>query len=241
MQRLMAQTQMELRLTLRQGESVLVTLIVPAVLMVFFTAIGLTPEGYDRPIDFLLPGMLALAVLSAGLVSLGIRTAYERNYGVLKRLGSTPLSRAELIGAKVLSVLAVEAIGIGLLLLIAVFGYQWRPTGAFPLALIALVFGTVVFAGLGLTIAGALRAEATLAIANGLYLLFLLLGGIVYPLDRLPDGLRALARLLPSSAFADALRSTLASTPSLPWIDLLIVAAWGVLALVIATRTFRWE
>lgn len=241
MDQLLAQTRMELRLTLRRGEGVLITMIVPVVLLVFFAAIGIKPDNYERPIDFLLPGMLALAVMSTGLVSLSIRTAYERSYGVLKRLGSTPLSRAELLGAKVISVVLIELVEIALLIGIAIAGYGWRPTGAFLAALLALILGTATFAGFGLMMAGALRAETTLAGANALYLLFLLVGGIVWPVSKLPGFLSWPARLLPSSAFADALRATLSSQPSLPWVNLIIVAAWGAAALVIATRTFRWE
>lgn len=241
MDSLLAQTRMEMRLTLRRGEGVLITMVVPVVLLVFFAAIGLKPNGYERPIDFLLPGMLALAVMSTGLVSLSIRTAYERSYGVLKRLGSTPLSRSTLLGAKVIGVVAIELVEIVLLVAIALAAYGWRPTGAFAAALLALVLGTVVFSGIGLMMAGALRAETTLAGANALYLLFLLLGGIVWPVDKLPGPLAIVGRLLPSAAFADALRSTLSSTPSLPWVSLAILAGWGVLALVIASRTFQWE
>lgn len=241
---LLAQTGMEIRLTLRGGEGVLITIVVPIVLLVFFAAIGIKPSGYSRSIDFLLPGMLALAVMSVGLVSLSIRTAYERSYGVLKRLGATPLPRASLLGAKVISVVLIELIEIVLLVLISALAYDWRPTGAFGLAVVALVLGTIVFSAFGLLMAGALRAETTLAAANGLYLLFLLVGGIVYPVDKLGP-VSDVARLLPSSAFADALRSTL-SPPlrngSFPtWLNLVILAVWCVAALVLASRTFEWE
>src|SRR5688572_23276567 len=112
MNALLAQTRMELKLTLRRAEGVLITMIVPVVLLIFFTSIGLSPDGYEEPIDFLLPGMLALAVMSTGLVGLSIRTGYERSYGVLKLLGSTPLSRPTLIGAKVLSAVAIQVVQI---------------------------------------------------------------------------------------------------------------------------------
>jgi ABC-2 type transport system permease protein len=241
MNALLAQTKMELRLTLRNGEGVLLTMIVPVVLLVFFAALGLAPDGYERPIDFLLPGMLALAVMSTGMVSLSIRTAYERSYGVLKRLGSTPLSRPQLLGAKVLSVIVLELIEIVILVLIAAAAYGWRPTGEFAVALLALIIGTATFSGFGLLMAGALRAETTLAATNGLYLLFLLVGGIVWPTDQLPGILPLPARVLPSSAFADALRDTLSGAPTLPLLPLLVLTAWGIAALAIASRTFRWE
>jgi len=241
MNALLAQTRMELLLSLRRAEGILITMIVPVILLIFFASIGLKPDDYEDPIDFLLPGMLALAVMSTGLVSLSIRTAYERNYGVLKRLGSTPLSRPTLIGAKILATMAVQVVQIAVLVGIAVAGYGWRPSGAFLWALLAVLLGTVVFAGLGLLMAGALRAETTLALANALYIAFLLVGGIVWPVERMPVLLSIPARLLPSNAFADALRETISPHPTLPWVNFVVLAAWSIFAIVVASRTFRWE
>ncbi|MCX2727578.1 ABC transporter permease [Thermomicrobium sp. 4228-Ro] len=240
MHALLAQAQMELRLTLRSGEGLLVTLIVPPALLVFFAALHLAPSGYTRPIDFLLPSMLALAVMSIGLVSLGIRTAYERHYGVLKRLGATPLGRGRLIGAKILSVLAVEVLQL-LLLGGAAFLFGWRPTGALAVALVTLLLGTAVFASLGLFIAGTFRAETTLGLANGLYVLFILLGGVAWPLDRLPGPIALVGLVLPSNALASALRASLSPEPSWPLPQLGMLALWTALILLVARRTFRWE
>src|SRR5437667_986558 len=184
-QQIIAQTRVELLLTLRRGESVLITLIVPVLLLIFFASLNIIPATTGKAVDFLLPGILALAVMAAGMVSLGIATAYERYYGVLKRLGASPLPRAGLIAAKVLSVLALEVLQVALLVVIAAAVYGWRPPHsgvALATAALALLLGTATFAGLGLAMAGALRAEATLAGANGLYLVFLLLSGAVLPL-----------------------------------------------------------
>src|SRR6516164_9907649 len=104
MRALLAQFRIELTLTLRRGESLLITVVVPVVLLVFFGAIAANPP------DFLVPGLLALAVMSTSMVSLGIATAYERYYGVLKRLLGSPLPRGGLITAKILSVLALEVV-----------------------------------------------------------------------------------------------------------------------------------
>jgi len=241
MEALLAQARMELLLTLRRGESVLITLVVPAVLLVFFASLGIAPPEYARPVDFLLPGMLALAVMSTGLVSLGIRTAYERSYGVLKRLGSTPLGRGRLLAAKVLSVVAVAAAEIALLLAIAAFGYGWRPGGSLLWALLILVLGTAAFSSIGLLLAGTLRAETTLAAANGLYLLLLLLGGIVWPVERLPGPLALVGLLLPSNALAEGLRLSLGPQPVAPLAQLLALLLWCAGVLAVASRTFRWE
>src|SRR5437899_408035 len=160
---ILAQTQVELLLTLRRGENVLITLIVPVLLLIFFASLGVVQAGTARPVDFLVPGMLALAVIATGMVSLGIATAYERSYGVLKRLGASPLPRGGLIVAKALSVVALEIAQVALLAAIAALLYGWRPAGALVTAVLALLLGSVTFAGLGLAMAGALRAEATLA------------------------------------------------------------------------------
>ncbi len=240
MKALIAQARMELRLTLRSGEGLLVTLILPTALLVFFAALHLAPSGYARPIDFLLPSMVTVAVMSIGLVSLGIRTAYERHYGVLKRLGATPLGRGRLLVAKILSVLGVEVLQIGLLGSIGAY-FGWRPTGFLLFALAALVFGTAVFASLGLLLAGTLRAETTLALANGLFILLILVGGVAWPLDRLPGPLALAALALPSNALATALRTSLSPTPGVPAFELAVLVVWLLALLAIARRTFRWE
>ncbi|MDE3078317.1 MAG: ABC transporter permease, partial [Chloroflexota bacterium] len=201
---------MELRLTSRRGENVLVTLIIPLVLMLFFGSLNVLPSGGQPPVDFLVPGILALAIMSAGMVSLGIATAYERHYGVLKRLGGTPLTRPQLISAKIVSVIAIEVVQGVLILGVGAWAFRWQPAGSLVWAFVIALLGTTTFAGLGLLMAGALRAEATLAGANGLYLVFALIGGIFLPVDHLPRAVAAVARYLPVTALADLLRSTLA-------------------------------
>lgn len=238
---LLAQTRAELLLTLRRGESVLVTLVIPCVLLVFFLSLPRAPLPEAATIEFLLPGTLALAVMAAGLPNLGIATAYERGDGVLKRLGATPLPRAALLAAKLLAVGLVELAQGAVLVGIAVLAYGWRPGGMVLLALAALLLGTAAFAGLGLLLAGTLRPEATLAVANGLFLLLLLLGGLFVPLDVLPPWMAALGRLLPAAALADALRAALHPTAEVPPAAWGVLVAWGLLAPAAAARTFRWE
>jgi ABC-2 type transport system permease protein len=238
-----AQTGMELRLTARRGENLLVTIVIPAGLLLFFGEVAVLPGVGGRPIDFLLPGILALAVISTSLVNLGIATAFERSYGVLKRLGGTPLPRSGLIAAKVLAVVAVEAVQVALLVALAVVAFGWAPgTGWSPgIVLVGLVLGTGAFAGLGLLLAGSLRAEATLAIANGLFLVFLLLGGIVVPVDQLPAPVAAIARALPASALSDTLRIGLGATTGDLVVPAAVLLAWAVGCIALAARTFRWE
>ena len=230
----LAQLGMELRLSLRRGENLLVTIVVPLTLLIFFAALNIA-----GPLEFLVPGLLALAVMSTGMVSLGIATAYERYYGVLKRLIGSPLPPSSLLLAKTGATLAVEVVQVVLLVGVASLVYGWRPTGSPGLALLALLVGSLTFAGIGLLMAGTLRAETTLALANGLYLLFLLLGGFVLPLEHLPIALAAVSRVLPAAAFADAVRGALQGGPF--WEPLALLAAWGVVALGLAARTFKPE
>ena len=237
----LAQTRMELVLVLRRGESLLITLLVPLLLLVFFGYLPILPASGGRPIDFLLPGLLALAVMSTGMVSLGIATAFERQYGVLKRLGGTPLPRAGLLVAKMLSVVVVQCFQVALLVLAAALLFGWRPGGQLSLVVLSLLIGTLTFSSLGLLMAGTLRAEATLAAANGLYLVLLLLGDMIFPLDQLPPLLSGLARLLPASALAAAVRASLQPGGPIPAASLAILLAWGAAALLTAARTFQWE
>ena len=234
-----AQVQVETLLTLRRGESVIVTLGIPVGILVFFGTVDLVDTGYKEPLDFLVPGVLALAVMSTAMVSLGIATGFERRYGVLKRLGTTPLGRSGLLTGKTLTVVAVEAVQ-SLLLVAAGVALGWSPAGGILSAVLIMLLGTVAFAGLGLLMAGSLRAEATLAAANGAYLTLLLLGGMAFPLDRLPLALEDLARVLPAAPLAECLRGALTGT-GIPGARLAILAGWAVLAPLLAARRFTWE
>ena len=239
MRKVLAQTRVELALTLRRAESVLLSLGIPVLLLVFFSFVDVLPTGTDDPIDFLAPGVLALAVMSTAMVGLGIATGFERQYGVLKRLGSTPLGRPALLAAKTLAILAVEVLQVAVLAGVAL-ALGWRPEGSIVTFVPAMLVATVAFAGLGLLMAGRLRGEAVLAAANGLYLVLLLLGGMVIPVAELPGPLRAVSRALPAAALSDVLHaaSNAASVPGRAWIVLL---AWAVAAPVAAAVTFRWE
>ncbi|MFM7271168.1 MAG: ABC transporter permease [Actinomycetes bacterium] len=235
----LAQAASETRLGLRRGESLVVTIGIPVGVLLFFGKVQ-TPSVQGDPLDFLVPGVLALAVMSSAMVSLGIATGFDRRFGVLKRLGSTPLTRGGLLAAKTLYVLAIEAIQLGVLLTVAA-ALGWRPGGSVPLALLALLVGTVAFAGLGLLLAGTLRAEANLALANGLYLVLLFLGGMAYPLTRLPDAVQSVARLLPAAALAETVRGALADPIDIPVGAVTVLVVWSVLLPLVAARCFRWE
>lgn len=236
------QTRTELLLSLRQGEQMLVSIGIPLLVLVFFslTAVLPIPDAFTEPVDFLTPGVLALAIMSSAMVSLGIGTGFERQYGVLKRLGATPLGRGRLIGAKISMVLILEVIQFAVLITAALV-LGWRPEANLAATVLALVLGTAAFAGLGLTLAGTLSGTANLAVVNGLYLLLLLLGGMVVPLDRLPGGVRVVAELLPSSALSEALQGALSSQISTPVGAWLVLTAWAITMPLAAAKLFRWE
>ncbi len=242
MRALTAQASAELRLTMRRGDSVLLNLAIPLGLLVFFSLVDVLPKppGVTHAVDFLAPGMLALAVMSTAMVSLGIATGFERQYGVLRRLGATPLGRPRLLGAKIASVAAVEIVQVALIVVVALL-LGWNPGGSAGLAIPAVVLATLAFAGLGLLMAGTLRAELTLAAANALYLLLLLLGGMVFPLSKLPGPLRAVAEGLPAGALSDALHGALSSGGSVPGRAWVVLAVWALAAPLAAAWAFRWD
>ncbi|MFE3493274.1 ABC transporter permease [Streptomyces sp. NPDC059175] len=235
-----AQASLETKMLLRNGEQLLLTVIIPSLLLALFSTVDIVDTGAGRAVDFLTPGVLALAVMSTAFTGQAIATGFERRYGVLKRLGGSPLPRWALMTAKTLSVLATEVLQIALLTLIA-FGLGWSPRGGpFPV-LVLLVLGTAAFSGLGLLMAGTLRAEATLAAANLVFLLLLVGGGVVVPLDKFPDTAQSVLGLLPISALSDGLREVLRHGAAMPWGDVGILAGWAVLGLGAAARFFRWE
>ncbi|MHC0432694.1 ABC transporter permease [Streptomyces sp. O3] len=235
-----AQTALETRMLLRNGEQLLLTVVIPSLLLVLFSTVDVVDTGAGEPVDFLAPGVLALAVMSTAFTGQAIATGFERRYGVLKRLGTSPLPRWALMAAKTLAVLVTEVLQVALLTAIA-FGLGWSPHGGPLSVLLLLVLGTAAFSGLGLLMAGTLRAEATLAAANLVFLLLLVGGGVIVPLDKFPDGAQSVLGLLPISALSDGLRDVLRDGAGLPWGNLAILAVWAVLGLGAAARFFRWE
>ncbi|MFF1487118.1 ABC transporter permease [Streptomyces sp. NPDC058319] len=235
-----AQAALETRMLLRNGEQLLLTVVIPALLLVLFGSVDIVDTGAGRSVDFLAPGVLALAVMSTAFTGQAIATGFERRYGVLKRLASSPLPRWGLMTAKTASVLVTEVLQVILLTVIA-FALGWSPHGNPLVVLVLLVLGTAAFSGLGLLMAGTLRAEATLAAANLVFLLLLVGGGVIVPLDKFPSGVQDVLALLPVSALSDGLRDVLQHGAGMPWGDLGILAVWAVAGLAAAAKFFRWE
>ncbi|MFJ4482350.1 ABC transporter permease [Streptomyces longwoodensis] len=235
-----AQTALETRMLLRNGEQLLLTVVIPTLLLVLFSTVDVVDTGPGEAVDFLTPGVLALAVMSTAFTGQAIATGFERRYGVLKRLASSPLPRWGLMTAKTASVLVTEVLQVILLTVVA-FALGWSPHGDPLSVLLLLVLGTAAFSGLGLLMAGTLKAEATLAAANLVFLLLLVGGGVIVPLDKFPQGAQDVLGLLPISALSDGLRDALQHGAGTPWGDLGILAVWAVAGLAAAAAFFRWE
>jgi ABC-2 type transport system permease protein len=237
---LATQARAELLATLRNGEQLLLTLVIPLVLLVGLAHLPPDLAGHDPAIDAVAPGILALAVISTAFTGQAIATGFERRYGVLKLLGATPLGRDGLLLAKTLGIIAVEFVQVLLIGAVAL-ALGWAPAGSWVAAAILLLLGTAAFSALGLLLAGTLRAEATLAVANGIYLLLLVLGGVVIPASRLPGPLAAIVPLLPSAALGQGLRDVLLLGQGLPVGPAVVLLLWAAAAAVATVRTFRWS
>lgn len=238
--RVLAQARFETGTLLRNGEQLLVAIVLPAMALVGLALSASPSLGPGPRIDVAVPGILTLAVISTAFTGQAISTGFDRRYGVLRLLGVSPLGRNGLLVAKALAVLTIELLqfvvigGLGLAL-------GWHPQwiGLFPAALMALV-GTWTFVALALLLAGTLRAEGVLAVANLIWIALLGLGGVIVPRSEMPPGLSHVAALLPSGALGDGLREAFIHG-RLAGLPLLVLFVWGAVATALASRTFRWS
>jgi ABC-2 type transport system permease protein len=241
MKLLRVQLACELRVLARNGEQLLLILGIPMLLLAFFSNVDILPTAGQSSVNFLLPGIVALAIMSTAMVSLGIATGFERSYLVLKRLGATPLGVPRLVLAKALSVIVVELVQVTLLVALATsFGAD---LGALNIAkLIAVIaLGTLALSGIGLSLAGRLRGEVNLAAQNALYLVLLLIGGIVFPLEEFPSWLHWVGRISPSGALADVMRDVFSGTSIHGASSLVVLLCWALTAQLCAFKLFRWN
>jgi len=239
----LAQARMEARLLVRNGEQLLIAVVIPVIVLIGMVR-GAERLGldYDHPVvDVVTPGVLALAVMSTAFTSLAIATGFERRYGILKRLGASPLPRSGLLVGKVGALLAVEVLQLAVLSVVGLLlGWDPHLSAVSLLAgALAVLLGTAAFASLGLLMAGALRAEATLAAANLVYLLLLAAGAVILPASAY-GGFGEVAQWLPSGALGEAMREAFIDG-TVAWRDLVVLAAWTTLGTIATTRTFSWE
>ncbi|MDA3017515.1 MAG: ABC transporter permease [Actinomycetota bacterium] len=235
-----SQLRQELTVMARNGEQLLLLVVIPIMLLIFFAQTDFLPTNSENKIDFLMPGILGLAVMSTAMVSLGIATGFERSYGVLKRLGTTPLGTRRLILAKVVAICVIEIAQLVLLIFVGQL-LGWNPSRVnLAQVLVLLLIGTSCFAGIGLTLAGRLRAEINLAAQNGLYLVLLLLGGIFASNDELPKTLGDVAQVLPSSLLSSLLRNSF-NNNELVITDAIALGGWALSACALAVISFKWS
>jgi len=231
---------MEARLMLRNGEQLLLAVVIPVIVLIGGVK-GADRLGLDLahpPVDVFTPGVLALAVMSTAFTSLAIATGFERRYGVIKRLGSSPLPRSGLLAGKVGGLLVIETMQVAVIVVVGL-ALGWEPADGLIGALLAVVVGTGTFAALGLFLAGILRAEATLAAANLVYLLLLAAGAVVLPSSSY-GAFGHVTEWLPSGALGDAMRHACLDG-GVAWRDLGVLLLWGALGTALTARTFRWE
>ncbi len=234
---LKAQFALELRLLLRNGEQLLLTMFIPITLLVGLTVLPLGSFGDNRAAAFV-PAIMALAIISTAFTGQAIAVAFDRRYGALKRLGATALPVWGIIAGKSLAVVAVVALQSILFGAIG-FALGWRPPVAgLAIGAVVIALGTAVFAALGLLLGGTLRAEIVLAVANLLWFVFAGLGALTLGGGMVGSGVQWVARLTPSGALTEALSR--AVTLSMDWFGLAVLAAWGVVAGLCALRWFRF-
>lgn len=237
-QRMLALLRIDLRAAIRDNEQLLLTIGIPAALLIFFSTVDVLPTGDGEPVDYLAPGILALAVLSMSFVRLAIGLGFDRGFGAIRRFAATPLRVSEFWLAKLLATI-ILVIAQCLVLGAIALALGWRPS--IHVALFgALALGVCAFVGLAFVISGLTDGLKALAFANALYIVLLLVSGIVFELDQLPGWLEAAVRWLPSTALAELFRQSLdgAGGPSWAWITLIL---WAIASPLLAMRVFKYS
>lgn len=241
----LAQSGFESRMMARRREVVFFSILLPAMFMLLIgsTYGSQTASNGVKIINYLLPGYVVMAIMSVALISLGIMTANERQYNILKRLGATPLPRSMLLLGKLVSISLVVIAAILLLLAMGIGMYGVTIKGSALVIALVVLLGIVVFAMMGLMVGGMVKAEAAPAILNAFYFPLLFLGGAIIPLSQMADWLQQIGKLLPSYHFTNALIEVMVNGAGLTdiWGNLLAMAVWGAACLVVASRTFKWE
>jgi ABC-2 type transport system permease protein len=241
---LLAHTRIELSLALRKGETLLLTLGIPVLFLVFFSTVDVISVPTPTRVSFLFPGIVALSVLSSAFVSPSIATGFERGYGALARLQATPLGKGRLLAAKSISVTLVELLQIAVMSVVAIaLGYELPEQTAGPQALsvvLLITLATICFGGLAFLCAGLLRMEVNLAASNGLYLVLLLVSGMIVPLSKL-GGLEPVAKLLPSTALSEGLHACLSFGQPVSAVTWIVLVVWALATPLLAVRFFSFE
>ncbi|MDO9486179.1 MAG: ABC transporter permease [Actinomycetota bacterium] len=234
--RIRAHTRWELRLLLRNGEQLLLMFVVPVLLLIALGFSGLSTKGINSAV----PTVLAVSIMATCFTSLAIGTGFERRAGALRYLGTTPLTKFDLISGKFLATATLTAMSAAVIVALGL-AMSWDPelSGILPAVLVALL-ASAAWVAWAMVLAGVFRAEAVLAIANGLFLLFIMFGGVAVATSQMPGPVGAAIDLLPSAALANGLRESL-ETGGFPVLAVIVLTFWTVLGVVLARRSFRWE
>ncbi|MCI9887763.1 ABC transporter permease [Micrococcales bacterium 31B] len=239
LRRCLSQGMFETRVLLSNGEQIMVSLLIPIAALVGLTKLDLGGNASHSSIELVAPSVLALAIVASAFTSQAIATGFDRRNGVLRLTATNPLGRSGWLVGKVISVIAVLGVQVVVLGAVAAL-LGWRPDlGGLPLALAAFVLGAWAFAAAGLALAGALRMEAILALANIIFIALAAAGGLLFSLDQMPAGLRVVAQVLPSGQLGEALRGYLAEGAA-PWWLLAGLLAWALVFSMIVVKTFKW-
>lgn len=236
--RVRALTRTEVKVAVRDHEQLLLTLGLPVVLLVFFSQVDLVSTGEGDPVDYLAPGIIALALLSVSFVRLAIAIGFDRSFGAIKRLAVTPLRESEFLASKILSTIVLFAGQLAVLVGVSV-ALGWRPLISVTVVA-ALVLGLVAFGGLAFVVASVVEGLTSLAVANALYIVLLLLSGLVFELDQFPGWLATGVKALPSTGLAHLLREGFAGAAGDAW-AWITLGTWAVAAPLVGLRLFRWE
>jgi len=231
--RITSQALFDTRNVLRNGENLLLTLVIPVAVLV----IGLkTPLDGDRDASEVLIGAIGLGVLATAFTSQAISTGFDRRYGVLCMLGLSPLGERGLLAARTIVSLLIITLQAAVLGILTWMLAGWTSTDGAQIAqsVVGVLLSVWAFTAWALFVAGALRAEATLAVSNAVFLLLMFGGGLAVPSESLPWD--SVAEWLPTGALVQAM-----SVDPVAWIPLCVLVGWALAGTVLATRYFRWE
>ncbi|WP_257477527.1 ABC transporter permease [Acidipropionibacterium jensenii] len=226
----------EAKLVMRNGEQLVLSLVVPIAILLGGRFVG---DRVGLPLSMLAPSVLALAIWSTCFTSQAIQTGFERRYGVLERLAATPLGRSGLLAGKAMAYSLISTLQVVILVVVSLV-LGWRPAGsviAWLPMLVSVILGMSAFSLFALALSGSLKAEATLALANVIYLAGLGLG-VMWPLKDYPGGLQAVVAVLPTTALGESLRAWGAGVTL--WWPVLSLALWTVVLALISRKVFRW-
>ncbi|NKZ99567.1 multidrug ABC transporter permease [Rhodococcus hoagii] len=233
---LASQTKLELTLLLRNGEQLLITMLIPITLLIGLTLLPIGDFGTDR-VDTIVPAVMMVAIMSTAFTGQAIAVGFDRRYGRSNAWARPRLPKWGIIAGKSAAVVIVVAMQTLILGAIG-FALGWRPSVlGLALGAVVIALGTVTFACMGLLLGGSLRAEIVLALANILWFAMAGIGSVIFA-DQINDGVRIAAQIVPSGALAQALEDATSGTVNFACVA--ILAAWAAVTGFVATRTFKF-